>query len=138
MSVYNVTEGQLKVDVSMVVLSARRLSSGLSYWQVYFEIIADQQSADHIFEATETLAVQTATFEDSLKASFQDAGLTLDAGSLSLVAPEMKVVTVTMTSVSMTGTTTATSRTGTATSSTSLTTAPSCPPLFLAWSRSIS
>jgi hypothetical protein len=92
MLMYEVTEDQVSVVVSMVLgSSTRRLSSSPS-WKVDFYIIADQRSAEHMFEVTQTMAEDSQSFAAALKATFLDAGLELDETSLSVAEPGIDLV----------------------------------------------
>jgi hypothetical protein len=106
---YGVEEDQVAVDVTSARrLVARRLQgSGSTAWQVDFEITANKEAVDDAFDLAASQADGTgdalSSFTSALSTAFQEVGVTLDASSISVSQPEIKVVTATMTTVSTTG-----------------------------------
>ncbi|CAK0846727.1 unnamed protein product [Prorocentrum cordatum] len=122
------TAGALPTEVSVTVApaagaSGRGLQEAASAnvsvaWGAAYEIVADQEAAETIFQTAKQMSVDTPAAAAALATVFEGAGLELEEASVVIGEPEMKIVTATRTSVSTTATHTATlaSATSTATS----------------------
>jgi cobalamin biosynthesis Mg chelatase CobN len=114
-----VTESELIVDVQAQSAGAGRMLTGSSAWDVYFEVVADEQTAQQHLNATQGLASnangETAT---ALADAFEADGLQLEVDSVVVEEPEIKIVTATRTTATSTATSaTITELTSTVTSS---------------------
>jgi len=110
LSKFGVTEEQLSVTVT--ASSGRRLTaSGSVAWQVDFELVADEQAAEQLFETAQSMNQDSSSTAAGLTAAFQGSGLELAEGSVAVAAPSPPLI-VTHTVTTNTATTTTTGTTG--------------------------
>jgi hypothetical protein len=95
MNFFGVTEEQLTVAAFAQFPSSGLGVSGV--WLVTFEIVADLQSADQLYEALENVARNDSSFAQSMGAVFADNGLEMEESSVSVIDPVMMAMIETMT-----------------------------------------